>query len=391
MTVRTGADRILSDALHVIEGKKVAFLTNHTGRLSTGQHLIDAVAHARCCEITALFGPEHGIDGNTPDGNAIGHSHHDDLGVPVYSLYGKTHKPTPDMLRGTEVLVCDIQDVGVRFYTYISTVALAIEAAAEAGLPVVVLDRPAMIRGLTYDGPIRTPQLRSFVSLLPVPVAYGMTIGEVMTMVNAEGCLKNGVQADLTVVHMEGWRRGMWYDETQLPWIAPSPNLPRLETAIIYPGMCFVEGTSISEGRGTDTPFMCVGSPWADPDRLLQALTDVEVPGVSFSEACFVPRTIPGMAVSPKFEGEECHGIRVTITDRNIVEPVKLGIAVLYAFKRCHPEETILRNRRFDILVGSSDVRRMLESGARPDAITSSWCSALEAFGATRARYLSYS
>ncbi len=391
ISVRTGADRLLTDSMQLIEGRNIAVLTNHTGRLSSGEHLVDALVRAGGARIMALFGPEHGMFGDTPDGSAVGHSHHASLGIPVYSLYGKTHKPTPDMLKGVDLLVCDIQDVGARFYTYISTMALAIEAAAEASIPVVVLDRPAMIRALAYDGPVRPSQLRSFVSLLPIPVTYGMTIGELMTMCNAEGWLKDGVQADMNIVRLEGWSRALWYDETALPWISPSPNLPDLSTAVIYPGQCFIEGTHLSEGRGTDAPFSYIGAPWVDADRVLDVLAACASPGVKFTNVRFTPRSIPGVAVSPKYEQELCRGIRITVTDRNAVRPVRLGIDVLYAFRTVHPEQEMFRVRRFDILTGSTEVRTMLNDGAHPHEVAAQWDKGLSDFAVLRRRYLIYS
>ncbi len=388
--VRTGADRLLSEARDLISGKRLGILTNHTGRLSDGRLLVDAAVGSGLCEVTALFGPEHGVSGDAPDGSAVDHSKHPKHGIPIFSLYGKTHKPTPEMLSLVDAIVCDIQDVGARFYTFISTVALALEAAAEHNIPFILLDRPNPIRGMDYDGPVRVPQLRSFVGWMPIPVTHGMTLGELARLWNAQGWLQNGVKANLQVVPVEGWRRTMWYDETSLPWIAPSPNMPRLSTATVYPGICFLEGTSISEGRGTDAPFELVGAPWADPQRILKELSSFAVPGVEFSPEEFVPKEIPGAAKNPKYEGQVCRGIRVGVRDRDRLKPVRLGIAILAAFKRSHPEETVLRYRRFDILTGSPEVRTMLVKGLPPDEICEQWTSDLKAFGALRRQYLLY-
>jgi uncharacterized protein YbbC (DUF1343 family) len=300
------------------------------------------------------------------------------------------HKPTAAMLDGVDVLVCDIQDVGTRFYTFISTIALALEAAAEHDIPFVVLDRPNPIRGVQFDGPVREPQLKSFVGWMPIPVTHGLTIGELTRMWNEEGQLKDGVRARLDVVPMEGWERSMWFDETGLPWLAPSPNMQLLSTAIIYPGLCFVEGTSISEGRGTPSPFELIGAPWADPDQIMKHLASFPTPGAAFTEAAFTPHAIPGVAAKPKYEGTLCRGVRVIIQDRNSLQPVKLGIAILAAFKRAHHDMTVLRNRRFDILTGSSSVRKKLEQNTHPDDITASWAPALESFARVRERYLLY-
>lgn len=369
---------------------RVGVLTNHTGRLSDGRSIIDALAGSGICEIKALYGPEHGIGGDTPDGEVVEHVLHPRYGIQVYSLYGKTHKPTRAMLDGVDVIVCDIQDVGARFYTFISTVALAMEAAAEQNLPFIILDRPNPIRGLSFDGPVRVSSLRSFVAWMPIPVTHGLTIGELARLWNDEGWLTNGVKAPLNVVGMENWERSMWYDETGLSWIPPSPNMPSLETAVIYPGACFVEGTSISEGRGTSTPFQVLGAPWADPDRILKELSAFDTPGVACSAAEFTPAEIPGTASEPKFEGTVCRGIRLSVVDRNAVRPVHLGVSVLSAFKRAHTTETVFRNRRLDILTGNRSVRLQLERGTHPDEICEGWTEELRSFGDIRAKYLVY-
>jgi uncharacterized protein YbbC (DUF1343 family) len=389
-TVRIGADRLLHEASELVAGKQVGVLTNHTGRLSDGRSVIDALAESGLCTLKALYGPEHGITGDTPDGEVVEHAHHPRYGVQVYSLYGKTHKPTPDMLEGVDVIVCDIQDVGARFYTFISTVALAMEAAAEQRIPFVVLDRPNPIRGLSFDGPIRVTSLKSFVAWMPIPVTHGLTLGELARLWNDEGWLANGVKAPLQVLEMDGWKRSMWYDETGLEWTAPSPNMPSLTTAVVYPGLCFVEGTSISEGRGTPNPFELVGAPWAAPEKILKILSGFKTPGVAFTETEFTPREIPGIASQPKFEGTPCRGIRLSVVDRNLVQPVHLGVAILSAFKRAHPAETILRNRRFDILTGNRRVRQSLDQGVHPDEICDEWTEELKTFGEIRARYLLY-
>ena len=388
--VRIGADRLLNEYSELIEGKRVGVLTNHTGRLSDGRSIIDAIAESGLCRLKALYGPEHGIAGTTPDGEVVEHGKDPRYGVQVYSLYGKTHKPTPEMLKGVDVIVCDIQDVGARFYTFISTIALSLEAAGEQHIPFVLLDRPNPIRGLSFDGPIRVPSLKCFVAWMPIPVTYGLTTGELAELWNNEGWLENAVKASLKVVEMEGWRRSMWHDETGLAWIPPSPNMPSLETAVTYPGTCFVEGTSVSEGRGTPTPFQVLGAPWADPEKIMKELSAFKIPGVTFSAAEFTPVEIPATASNPKFEGTLCRGIRLSVIDRNAVKPVYLGVAVLSAFKRAHAAETIFRNRRFDILTGNKNVRQQLERGIHPDEICGGWEEGLRTFGEIRSKHLMY-
>lgn len=402
--VRTGADRILSDASDLLRNKTVGILTNHTGRLSDGRSIIDAVAESGLCRIKALYGPEHGIAGDTPDGKVVEHVNHPGYGIPVYSLYGRIHKPTKEMLQGLDLLLCDMQDVGARFYTFISTIALCLEAAAEQRIPFVILDRPNPIRGLEYDGPVRVPSLKSFVSWMPLPVTHGLTIGELARLWNEEGWLgpkdsglglqnsgsSRPLKAQLEVVPLKGWKRSMWYDETGLPWIPPSPNMRTLSTAVLYPGLCFVEGTSLSEGRGTSSPFQLVGAPWVDPQGVLMHLREFDTPGVLIAAEEFTPREIPGIASQPKYEGVRCKGIHITVTNRDAVKPVRLGVAIVAAFKRAYPGQTAFRNRRFDILTGNPNVRHQLERNVPPEEICAGWTEDLEKFGAIRSRYLMY-
>lgn len=388
--VRVGADLLLRDKYTLIKGKRVGILTNHTGRLSDGRSIIDALADSGFCTLKALYGPEHGIAGDAPDGTIVEHALDPRHGIQIYSLYGRTQKPTPEMLDGIDVVVCDIQDVGARFYTFISTIALAMEAAAEHGIPFVILDRPNPIRGVSYDGPVRVSSLKSFVAWMPIPVMHGLTIGELARLWNDEGWLANGVKVSLQVVEMEGWKRSMWYDETGLAWTPPSPNMQTLATAIVYPGLCLVEGTSISEGRGTTSPFQVIGAPWADPEKVLRHMSAYLTPGVVFSAAEFTPNEIPGTAIEPKFEGLLCRGVRISVVDRNAVQPVHLGIAILSAFKRAHPVEAVFREKRFDVLTGNENVRHQLDRGVHPDEICSGWDDELRSFGEIRSKYLMY-
>jgi uncharacterized protein YbbC (DUF1343 family) len=389
-SVQLGSDMLFRDSSSLIAGKRVGVLTNHTGRLSDGRSIVDAIENSGICTLHSLFGPEHGIAGDTPDGKVVEHASHPRYGVPVYSLYGKTQKPTAEMLQGIDVLVCDIQDVGARFYTFISTIALAMEAAAEHSIPFVILDRPNPIRGLAFDGPVRDLSLKSFVGWMPIPVTHGMTIGELARLWNEEGWLANGAKAQLEVVTMKCWARRMWFDETGLAWTAPSPNMPTLETAIIYPGICFLEGTSVSEGRGTSQPFQIVGAPWADPDNILKHLSAFDTAGVECSEADFVPKEISGITSQPKYENKACRGVRISFVDRDAVRPVRLGISILAAFRRAHPAQTVFLNQKFDMLTGNQSVRELLERGAHPDDVCEGWAQDLKSFGQIRSKYLMY-
>ena len=266
--VKIGAEVFLEKYLDIIKGKKIGIVTNHTGVLPDGRHIVDVLNSIPDVKIVALFGPEHGIRGEVPDGKSISHGVDTKTGIKVYSLYGEVKKPTPEMLKDIDVLIFDIQDVGARFYTYISTMSYCMEACAELGKKFIVLDRPNPIRGLYVDGPVLAPKFKSFVGPHPIPVAHGMTVGELAKLFNEEGWLENGVKADLTVIKMENYLRKMWFDQTGLPWVKPSPNMMTLNTAIVYTATCFIEGTNVSEGRGTAHPFEWIGAPWIDAQKL---------------------------------------------------------------------------------------------------------------------------
>lgn len=359
--VTVGADRLLSNEFHLISGKRVGLVTNHTGVLSSGKHLADALHDDPRVTLQALFGPEHGIRGEAPAGGHVGDGRDSATGVTVFSLYGKTYKPTPEMLKNIDVLMFDIQDVGARFYTYISTMSYAMEAAAENKIPFIVLDRPNPITGVRVEGPIREDSLRSFVGLHPIPIVHGMTVGELATMFNEEGWLKDGVKADLHVVKMDGWRREMWYDETGLRWIPPSPNIRTLETAVVYPGTCLIEATNLSEGRGTERPFEYIGAPFVDGEAFAKELNQLHLPGVNFQPITFTPRPMSG-ATSPKYSGILCAGVGIQVIDREIFEPVRTGHALLVTAKRIVGEPFALRVGALERLVGVAPGKNFLKS-----------------------------
>jgi uncharacterized protein YbbC (DUF1343 family) len=270
-SVETGLDRA-GEYRQVFRGKRLGIITNHTAYDSQGRFVVDVLRGMAGVTVSALFSPEHGLWGKEQAGENIKGQTDPVYHLPVYSLYGQTRKPTSEMLRGIDVLVFDIQDIGARFYTYISTMSLAMEAAAENGKRFVVLDRPNLINGSCVEGNVLDAAMASFVGMHPVPVRHGMTAGELATMFNERGWLAGRVRADLVVIPMEGWRRAMWYDRTGLRFIKPSPNMPDLETAAVYPGLCLLEGTNVSEGRGTDRPFRQFGAPWIDSQDLTRRI-----------------------------------------------------------------------------------------------------------------------
>lgn len=383
--VKPGIEVLLQKGLHLIEGKRVGLITNMTGVDSQGRHSADLVRATPGVELVALFAPEHGLRGDRQAGEYVPSYVDPVTGLPVYSLYGETRKPTPAMLRGIDVLIFDIQDVGARFYTYVYTMAYAMEAAAEHGIPFIVLDRPNPIGGEIVEGPVLDPSLSSFVGLYPIALRHGMTVGELALYFNSEF----GIGAELTVVPMEGWSRSMWFDETGLPWIPPSPNMRTLATATVYPGMGLIEGTNVSEGRGTDAPFETVGAPWIDGERLAAELNALGLPGVRFHPVVFTP-------TASKYEGQRSEGVRIEVTDRTRYASVTTGLHLIATLKRLYPQDFAWRapdrsgRYFFDQLSGDRTVRQKLDAGVPVPAIVQSWQEALDAFLARRARYLLY-
>jgi uncharacterized protein YbbC (DUF1343 family) len=380
--VTTGADRLVTTFLHLLSGKHVGIVTNQTGRLSGGTFLVDTLL-ARGITIVALFGPEHGIRGEAGAGEQVGDSRDRRTGIRVYSLFGERTKPTRTMLQGVDILVYDIQDVGARFYTYISTMKLSMEAAAEAHIPFLVLDRPNPLGGIRVDGPIIDDSLRSFVGIVPLPVVYGLTCGELAQMINGEGWLANGIHADLRVIQMEGWRRDMLWEDTQLPWIPPSPNITTPGAAFVYPASCFLEGTNISEGRGTATPFQMIGAPFVDSGRLWASMAGLNLPGVRFSPCTFMP-------ASSKHAGKECHGITIEVTDGRLIDPLLVGLNLVGSLVRLEPDSLTFRDQWFNRLMGQVRVLQLLKQGGEPERIRQEWGSGLKHFHQISSKYHLY-
>ncbi len=387
--VKTGDEVLVQKYLDLIRGKTVGIITNQSGRLQDGKSIIDVLAKEPGVKIVALFSPEHGIRGKASAGEGVSGSIDKKTGIPIYSLYGKTKKPTAKMLKGIDVLLYDIQDVGTRFYTYISTLDYCLEAAAEHHIEFVVLDRPDMLRSNLIDGPMLIDSLRSFIGIQPIPSVYGMTPGEFATMINGAGMLKGGVKADLKVIKMEHYRRSMWYDQTGLKWITPSPNLPDLNTVEVYPGAVLFEATDVSEGRGTKLPFENIGAPYIDSSKLISLLNEQHIAGVSFKPVTFTPRPYP-WALKPKYEGEVCHGIKIIVTDRDALKPVEMGVSIVWAIRKLYPDKFKFIPSYFDLLAGTTAVRTMLEEGKTPSEIFASWKDGLSRFEKLREKYLLY-
>ena len=379
--VRPGIEILATDSVHLLEGLRVGLVTNHTGRTRNGTPSAEALRRAGV-EVVALFAPEHGLDGQTAGGKGFGDDTDEGTALPVYSLYGDRRSPDPTILQEIDALVFDMQDIGARYYTYVSTMLAALEASAGAGIRFVVADRPNPIGGFLVQGNVLDPEFASFVGPFPVAMRHGMTTGELALLFNAE----YGIDADLQVVPASGWSREAWADETGLEWIAPSPNMPTLESAVHYPGTCLFEGTNISVGRGTDRPFQQLGAPWLDPEALVKALTRHGLPGVRFESVRFTPAAPD----DGKYGGIEVQGVRLVTTDRDLYDPTVTAVALLSEVRRQAGDHWEWREDAFDRLAGTDRLRRAIEAGEPVERIVSRWSQDLDRFLERRAGYLIY-
>jgi uncharacterized protein YbbC (DUF1343 family) len=387
--MKLGLDLVLQSGLGSISGGRIGLIANPASVDSRLEHAVDLFHRNSKVRLTALFGPQHGIRGETQDNMIEWRSFRDrHTGLPAYSLYGEVRKPTAEMLSDVDVLVFDVPDVGTRVYTFVHTMALAMEAARERGKRFVVLDRPNPIDGAHVEGNILEPEYSSFVGMFPIPMRHGMTIGELAGMFNDEfriGC-------DLVVVRMEGWRREVWHDDTGLPWVMPSPNMPTLDTATVYPGSVMIEGTNISEGRGTTRPFEIIGAPFIDQHLLANELSNGGLPGVLFRPLNFQP-------TFHKHAGELCGGIQIHVIDRAAFKPVISGVAVISAIRRLYPGEFewkhppyeyVYDRLPFDVINGSGQIREQIEAGIDWREIEAGWREGMASFCEMRGRYLLY-
>jgi uncharacterized protein YbbC (DUF1343 family) len=390
--VVVGADRLFGEYAHLIRGKRLALVSNHSGRLADGTHLADALQRYPDADLRVLFGMEFDIRSNDYSGPRDAESAVDPgTGLLKHSLYGEVHKPAPALLEGVDVIVFDIQEVGARFYEHINVLGFVMEAAAEEGIEVVVLDRPNPITGRAVDGFVTDTAARyRFGSYAPVPVVHGMTMGELARFYNGERLLRGGRAATLHVVPMRGWTRDLGYDETGLEWRKPSPNLLTLESLLAYVGTCLFEAVNVSEGRGTDRPFEYVGAPWLDADATAGLLNGLGLPGVAFEPVVFTPEQKPYHGRPPELAGVESKGVYVRVTDRDRFEPYKAGVAMLWAVNRLHPDRLLWDDAVLDRLVATPRLRAMLAAGKEPAEIFASWTGEVEAFRARRAPYLLY-
>lgn len=372
---KTGIDFFEAHGFAPLRGKRVGLITNQTGVDSKGRRTIDVLAHARDVKLVALFSPEHGISGKLDA--SVADAKDPATGLPIYSLYGDTRRPTDAMLKGIDVLLFDIQDAGVRFYTYVTTMAYCMEAAAKHHIEFVVFDRPDLLGGEVIEGPILDADRTSFTGYFPMPVRYAMTLGELARMFNTE----NKIGADLHVFTMTNWRRNQAYDQTGLTWIPPSPNLRTLNAAFLYPGIEILQAAGVSVGRGTDSPFEIVGAPWIRADEFAADLNQRRIPGVSFAPADFTPS-------EGTYSRQLCSGVRITVINRDSLGSVRMGLEIAVALHRMYPE-------RFQLdkiigLLGSQSTLDRLKRGDAPADIVAGWSSDLEKFREMREKYLLY-
>ncbi|MFP4081994.1 MAG: exo-beta-N-acetylmuramidase NamZ domain-containing protein [Candidatus Aminicenantes bacterium] len=393
--VKLGVEVFVESRLDLVKDRRVGLITNPTGADSQLRSTVQLFYENPEIHLKALYGPEHGVRGNAQPGEYVPFYADKKYNIPVFSLYGQSKKPVPGMLKDIdqymrsfdiemegkipeesmvedmEVLVFDIQDVGTRIYTYIATMAYCMEACAEKNIEFIVLDRPNPINGLDLEGPVlQYPEYSSFVGLYPIPVRHGMTVGELAKLFN-DRFLKE--KASLTVIPMQGWEREMWYDETSLPWIMPSPNMPTLQTATVYPGQVFLEGTNVSEGRGTTRPFEYFGAPWIDGHDLSEELNGLQLPGVVFREAWFVP-------TFSKYQGKLCGGAQIHILDRNVYQPFEAALHILKTIMDLYPRDFRFHQEYFDKIMGTSRVREALEKGWAVEKIMDGCSQELDQF-----------
>lgn len=389
MTVLPGIEVLLRNRKELIRGERLGAVVHPASVLPNLQHTADALSRSKDLRLVALLGPQHGVRGEKQDNMVESEFYRDpDTGLPVHSLYGESRRPTEEMLADIDILLVDLQDAGARIYTFIHTMAYCMEACARYGKRLMILDRPNPINGRQVEGNLLIPEYRSFVGLYPIPMRHGMTIGEMALFINAEF----QIHCDLMVIEMEGWKRDYWFDQTGLPWVHPSPNLPTLDSAIVYPGSVLLEGTLMSEGRGTTRPFELIGAPYIQSSQYSAHLNSLGLPGVWFRPAYFQP-------TFQKWAGQVCGGIQMHVKDRNTFEPFLAGIATISSARSLYPESFEWRRPPYEyeyekmpiqILCGGKGIPDMIESGATLDRIRGSWQDDVGDFIRRRRQYLLY-
>ena len=373
--VQTGLDVLEAEKFVPLRGKHIGLITNHTGVDAEGRRNIDVLAKAPGVVLVALFSPEHGLAGRADE--KVGSRKDPTTSLPVYSLYGDTRRPTEEMLQGIDVLVFDIQDAGVRFYTYTVTMAYCMEEAAKHKISFFVLDRPNPMGGEIVEGPILDPDKTSFVAYFPLPVRYGLTIGELAQLFNSE----NHIGADLHVIAMRNWHRNYFFESTGIKWVPPSPALRTTKGSVLYPGIEILQGSGVSVGRGTQTPFEQFGAPWMNGDDVASALNARNLPGLRFAAQSFIP-------VGGPYSGQRCNGVSIRVTDRFAARSMRLGVEIAEILKKLYPKD--FDTAKLVGLVGNADTVQQVQDGVAPEKIVGSWSDALKAFDQMRRKYFLY-
>jgi uncharacterized protein YbbC (DUF1343 family) len=373
--VQIGLDVLEAQKFAPLRGKHVGIITNHTGLDSQEHTTVDVLSRAAGIQLVALFSPEHGLAGRNDE--KIPSTKDPSTGLPVYSLYGETLRPTDEMLKGIDALVFDVQDAGVRFYTYTVTMAYCMEEAAKRNIAFFVLDRPNPLGGQIVEGPMLDADKTNFVAYYPLPVRYGLTIGELAQFFNAE----NHIGADLHVIAMKNWHRNYFFESTGIKWIPPSPNLRTIKGSILYPGIEILQNAGISVGRGTETPFEEFGAPWLNGDDVAAALNERHLPGVHFAAKPFIP--IAGL-----YAGQRCGGVAIRVTDRAAVRSMRVGLEIAAILRKLYVQQ--FDTSKLIALVGNSDTIQQLQSGVAPEKIVASWAEGLTAFEQVRRKYFLY-
>ena len=373
--VQTGLDGLESEKFSMLRGKRIGLITNHTGQDFQGRSTVELLAHAPGVQLVSLFSPEHGIAGHADE--KISSSKDPSTGLPVYSLYGEHLRPTDEMLQGLDALVFDVQDAGVRFYTYITTMGYCMEEAAKHGIQFYVLDRPNPITGDIVEGPMLDPEKTSFVAYFPLPVRYGLTIGELAQLFKTE----NHINVDLHVIRMKNWKRSYFFESTGIRWVPPSPNLRTLKGSILYPGLEILQNAGASVGRGTEAPFEEFGAPWMDGEEVAAQLNEKNLPGIHFTNQPFVP-------VSGLYAGQKCSGVGIKVTDRAAVRSMRMGMEIAAVLLKKYPTH-------FDVakmidLLGNDETVHQLQEGIPPEQIVAGWGKDLSTFDVMRRKYYMY-
>ena len=352
-SVILGLDVLFDEKINLIKNKDIALVTNQSGVDKEGRSNYLKFLEHENVNLKVIFSPEHGLFGEAAAGEKLDYDKLNDM-PQVISLYGNKKRPSKNDLKDIDIIVYDVQDVGARFYTYITTLGYVMEVASQAKIKIIVLDRPNPIKGNLIEGPLLNMDYQSFVGNYPIPIRYGLSIGELARMMVGEKWIKGAPK--LSVIKMKNWKRNQWYDETGLQWIKPSPNIPDLNTALIYPGMCLLEATNINEGRGTDKPFKRFGAPWIDNARLSNRLNEIKMPGVEFKPVTYIPTDIDGMAINPTFKNKICKGIEIKIIDRDLYQSVQIGLNIISILRDEYPNKFIINDKRMISLLGVDEL-----------------------------------